>query len=66
MAQLEKFGKGIVLMRDFQHATGDAAMDLLHDLKAGGYRIVEMRPKRQVRTLPEYDAVIARLPNISP
>ena len=38
MAQLEKHGKGIVLLHDFQNATAAAAMDLLNDLKAGGYR----------------------------
>ena len=28
MAKLKKHGKGIVLLHDFQHATGEAAMDL--------------------------------------
>jgi peptidoglycan-N-acetylglucosamine deacetylase len=65
MAQLGKFGKGIVSMHDFQHATAEAAMDLLNDLKAGGYKIVLMRPKKQVKTIAEYDAVIAKLTNTS-
>ena len=43
MAKLKKFGKGIVLMHDFQQATAAAAADLLNDLKAGGYKIVHMR-----------------------
>src|ERR1700716_4422711 len=34
LSKLEEHGKGIVLLHDFQHATGDAAMDLLNDLKA--------------------------------
>ena len=45
MAKLKKNGKGIVLMHDFQHATAEAAMDLLNDLKAGGYKVVFMKPK---------------------
>jgi peptidoglycan-N-acetylglucosamine deacetylase len=65
MVQLQKFGKGIVLLHDFQNATADAAMDLLNDLKAGGYKIVQMKPKRPVRTIAEYDAAIAKLTNIS-
>jgi len=40
MEKLKKHGKGIVLVHDFQHATAEAAMDLLNDLKAGGYKIV--------------------------
>src|SRR4029077_8540798 len=35
MAKLKKHGKGIVLMHDFQQATGHAAAGLLDDLKAG-------------------------------
>src|SRR5207237_1921871 len=55
MAKLKKHGKGIVLMHDFQHATAEAAMDLLNDLKAGGYKVVFMKPKFAVQTLTEYD-----------
>jgi peptidoglycan/xylan/chitin deacetylase (PgdA/CDA1 family) len=60
MAKLKKHGKGIVLMHDFQHATGEAAMGLLNDLKAGGYKIVFMRPKAPVTTLANYDEMIAK------
>jgi len=31
--------QGIVLVHDFQHATAEAAMELLNDLKAGGYKM---------------------------
>ena len=37
------------------HATADAAMDLLNDLKAGGYKIVFMQPKFAVPTIAAYD-----------
>jgi peptidoglycan/xylan/chitin deacetylase (PgdA/CDA1 family) len=58
MESLKKRGKGIVLLHDFQNATAEAAMDLLNDLKAGGYKIVFMQPKDEVRTLARYDALI--------
>ena len=45
MAKLKKHGKGIVLMHDFQQSTAAATADLLNDLKAGGYKIVHMKPK---------------------
>jgi peptidoglycan-N-acetylglucosamine deacetylase len=61
MAKLKKHGKGIVLMHDFQHATAEAAMDLLNDLKAGGYKVVYMKPKFALQTLPEYDEQVLKL-----
>ena len=45
MAKLKKHGKGIALMHDFQQATAAAAPSCCNDLKAGGYRIVFMKPK---------------------
>src|SRR5499427_3247110 len=61
MAKLKKHGKGIVLMHDFQHATADAAMDLLNDLKAGGYKVVFMKPKFPVTTIASYDELVVKL-----
>jgi peptidoglycan/xylan/chitin deacetylase (PgdA/CDA1 family) len=60
MAKLKTHGKGIVLMHDFQHATAEAAMDLLNDLKAGGYKIVFMKPKFSVTTIASYDLAILK------
>ncbi len=60
MEKLKKHGKGIVLMHDFQHATAEAAMDLLNDLKAGGYKIVFMQPKFAVTTIAAYDETILK------
>ena len=45
MAKLQKHGKGIVLMHDFQQATSQAVPQLLAQLKAGGYKIVHMKPR---------------------
>jgi len=61
MAKLKKHGKGIVLMHDFQHATAEAAMDLLNDLKAGGYKVVFMKPKFPATTIASYDEQILKL-----
>ena len=61
MAKLKKHGKGIVLMHDFQHATAEAAMDLLNDLKAGGYKVVFMKPKAPVSTIASYDEQVLKV-----
>jgi peptidoglycan/xylan/chitin deacetylase (PgdA/CDA1 family) len=68
MTKLKKHGKGIVLMHDFQHATADAIGQILDDLKAGGYRVVQMKARDQLMPLPEYDALIMKeikTPNVS-
>ncbi len=68
MTKLKKYGKGIVLMHDFQQATAAAAADLLNDLKAGGYKIVHMRGKVPVKTIAAYDEEVrkeAKLPTVS-
>src|SRR5215831_9520511 len=56
MTRLNKLGKGIILMHDFQKHTAEALPTLLRQLKAGGYKIVQMKAKTRVQTLPEYDA----------
>ena len=68
MAKLKKHGKGIALMHDFQHATAEAAMDLLNDLKAAGYKVVFMKPRDSVKTIASYDELILKdqkLPTVS-
>ena len=47
MTKLQKNGKGIMLMHDFQHATAEAMPELLRQLKPAGYKIVHMVPKRR-------------------
>ena len=53
-------------MHDFQHATAEAAADLLNDLKAGGYKVVFMKPKYAVTTIAHYDELIAKATRLSP
>jgi peptidoglycan/xylan/chitin deacetylase (PgdA/CDA1 family) len=60
LAKLKKRGKGIVLIHDFQHATAEAAADLLKDLKVAGYKIVFMKPKFPVTTIASYDELIVK------
>jgi peptidoglycan/xylan/chitin deacetylase (PgdA/CDA1 family) len=60
MTKLDKLGKGIILMHDFQKHTADALPTLLRRLKAGGYKVVQMRAKTTYQTLPEYDQAVAK------
>lgn len=59
MAKLKKKGKGIILMHDLHKWSATAVPELLAQLKANGYKIVHVRPKDMLATLPEYDAQIA-------
>jgi peptidoglycan/xylan/chitin deacetylase (PgdA/CDA1 family) len=68
MTKIDKLGKGIILMHDFQKLTGEALPTLLQRLKAGGYKVVHMKAKTPFDTLPEYDAMLVKdqkLPQIS-
>jgi peptidoglycan/xylan/chitin deacetylase (PgdA/CDA1 family) len=58
--KLERNGKGIVLMHDFQRSTADDLPDLLKALKAKGYKVVHMTAKEPVKTLASYDAAIVK------
>jgi peptidoglycan/xylan/chitin deacetylase (PgdA/CDA1 family) len=58
LTKLEKNGKGIILMHDFQHGTAEAMPELLRQLKANGYKLVHMVPKEPVTTLAKYDDMV--------
>jgi hypothetical protein len=58
MSQLEKRGKGIILMHDLHRNTAEALPELFRQLKAGGYKVVHMVPKGELTTLPKYDEMI--------
>ena len=65
---LEKKGKGIVLMHDFHKETAALLPDILKRLKAEGYKVVAMRAKAPVKSLPQYDEQLlkeAKLPTLS-
>jgi peptidoglycan/xylan/chitin deacetylase (PgdA/CDA1 family) len=68
MTKVNKLGKGIILMHDFQKHTAEALPTLLSRLKAGGYKVVQMKAKAPVQTIAQYDAEVvkdAKLPTIS-
>jgi len=58
--KLEKSGKGIILMHDFQRHTAEALPLLLRRLKAGGYKVVHMKAKAPLQTLAEYDDALVK------
>jgi hypothetical protein len=68
LKKLDKLGKGIILMHDFHKHTAEALPELLKRLKARGYKVVAMRSKVPVQTLPQYDEELlkdAKLPTVS-
>jgi peptidoglycan/xylan/chitin deacetylase (PgdA/CDA1 family) len=68
MGKLNKQGKGIILMHDFQKVTAAALPELLGQLKANGFKVVHMVPKDQVTTLPQFDEAVLKdqkLPTVS-
>jgi peptidoglycan/xylan/chitin deacetylase (PgdA/CDA1 family) len=60
MTKLDKQGKGVILMHDLQKHTAAALPTLLRRLKAGGYKIVQMKAREPLETLPEYDAMLVK------
>jgi peptidoglycan/xylan/chitin deacetylase (PgdA/CDA1 family) len=60
MTKLDKQGKGIILMHDLQAHTAQALPTLLRRLKAGGYKVVWMKARAPVETLPAADAMMAK------
>jgi peptidoglycan/xylan/chitin deacetylase (PgdA/CDA1 family) len=60
MKKLEKHGKGIILMHDFQQATAHAAPELLKKLKDGGYKVVQMVGKTPLEPKKEYVDIVLK------
>jgi hypothetical protein len=55
-------------MHDFQHATSQALPEILAQLKANGYKIVHMKPKFALKSLPKYDEELRKeqkIPTVS-
>jgi|GEM_PF-249445 peptidoglycan/xylan/chitin deacetylase (PgdA/CDA1 family) len=65
MSKLEKRGKGIILMHDFQRATAEAMPELLRQLKASGYKVVHLVPRQMLTTLPKYDEMVMQKDKLS-
>ena len=60
MTKLEKKGKGIILLHDFQQGTAKALPALLSELKDKGYKIVHMKAKAPATSLAEWDEAAKR------
>jgi peptidoglycan/xylan/chitin deacetylase (PgdA/CDA1 family) len=68
MSKLDKNGKGIVLMHDFQKHTAEALPELMTRLKAGGYKVVQVKAKAPMQTIAKYDEELVKdvkLPTVS-
>jgi peptidoglycan/xylan/chitin deacetylase (PgdA/CDA1 family) len=65
MSKLEKHGKGIILMHDFQRATAEAMPELIRQLKVAGYKVVHVVPRVPVTTLAKYDEMLAQQDKLS-
>jgi len=61
MRKLKNRGKGMLLFHDIQPTTAKAMPALLKRLKAGGYKVVHMKAKDALVTLPEVDKQVAKL-----
>jgi len=55
MRQLEEKRQGIILFHDIQPSTAGALATLLSELKARGFKVVHMIPRRGQTTLAEFD-----------
>jgi peptidoglycan/xylan/chitin deacetylase (PgdA/CDA1 family) len=53
MAGLKKRGRGIILMHDSHRWTANAVPELLAKLKAGGYKVVQLKAKEPVDLVAE-------------
>jgi hypothetical protein len=68
MKKLQKHGKGIVLLHDFQGATAHAVPELLAQLKAGGYKNLHIPARNALASLPQFDEELLKdqkLPTVS-
>jgi peptidoglycan/xylan/chitin deacetylase (PgdA/CDA1 family) len=68
MGKLQKAGKAIILLHDFQKVTSIALPQLLGEMRANGFKIVQMVPKAPLATLPQFDEAVLKdnkLPTLS-
>jgi peptidoglycan/xylan/chitin deacetylase (PgdA/CDA1 family) len=58
--KLQKHGKGIILMHDFQHPTAEALPEILKWMKDNGYKVVYVVGKTPIEPLPEYKEMVLK------
>lgn len=61
LAELNREKKGILLFHDIQPSTAGAISSLIAELKTRGYKFVHIVPKQPATTLPEFDAIAAKM-----
>ena len=64
MSQLEKRGRGIILLHDTYPTTAAAVPQLLKELKAKGYNVVHLRPTAAVQTLAGFDPPVTAIKHL--
>jgi peptidoglycan/xylan/chitin deacetylase (PgdA/CDA1 family) len=64
MGKLQKAGKGIILMHDFQKVTSIALPQILEQLHQEGFKVVHIVPKEMLSTLPQYDEAVLKENNL--
>src|SRR5499427_945563 len=68
MGKLNKLGKGIILMHDFQKVTSIALPQILGELQKNGFKVVHMVPRDALSTIPQFDEAVLKenkLPTMS-
>jgi len=60
IGKLQKQGKGILLMHDFQKVTSIALPQILGQLQKNGFKVVHMVPKGTLTTLPQFDEAVLK------
>jgi peptidoglycan/xylan/chitin deacetylase (PgdA/CDA1 family) len=60
MGKLQKQGKAIILMHDFQKVTSIALPQILGQLQKNGFKVVHMVPKGTLTTLPQFDEAVLK------
>src|SRR5215467_6818048 len=60
MGKLNKLGKAIILMHDFQKVTSIALPQILGQLQKNGFKVVHMVPRSPLTTLPQYDEAVLK------
>ena len=65
MGQLERRGRGIILMHDSHRNTADALPELLRRLKGAKYNLVHIVPKAELSTIAKYDEMFVHHKKLS-
>ncbi len=65
MGQLDRRGRGIILMHDSHRNTADALPELFRRLRAANYKLVHIVPKVELSTIAKYDEMVSHHKKVS-